>query len=378
MQFAIMVLHSQKQTDSRTAEDNCKRVTNVTQNGRLNSRNSSSRAHVITMTKSKDEERTKMNQQIVPSPHGMGIARKSDLYLSGVRYRTTNAIAMQHEQKRKTRVESSKIPPRTTNRLSGHPRCSRSSGMVARRRSTSNTGLIARRRNSRAIMTVAILLSLRRIRRMRSTKITTISTCIGLIRVFLHLTMGRLGKHGLGCLIAHAAHLHIGVLLTQSAALTPAGHGRESIFIEGFIRGRGVKTSVLWLLRAVDRGGGRLVLGVLRELRDWGWWLCVSLVAVVAVSAARGAAGETRHAAATAFDAAAEAAYKTPDDREGYHHSDDDTDDYWPSRKERVSACRIGSGRSDSLAVCLAHTLIPSRKGVFDVRHLGRHISHVA
>lgn len=158
--------------------------------------------------------------------------------------------------------------------------------MITRRRSTSNTSFIPRRRNPRAIMTVAILLSLRRIRRVRSTKVTTISTCIGLVGVFLHLSMRRFGKHGLSCLIGHAAHFHIGVLLTQSAALAPTGHGRESIFVERFVGGRSVETSVLWLLGAIDWGSGRLVLGVLRELRDWGWWLCVALVAVVAVSAA--------------------------------------------------------------------------------------------
>jgi hypothetical protein len=35
-------------------------------------------------------------------------------------------------------------------------------------------------------------------------------------------------------------------------------------------------------------------------------------------------------------------------------------------------------GRGDVLAVCLCHALIPSGKGVFDVRHLGRHVSNIA
>lgn len=59
--------------------------------------------------------------------------------------------------------------------------------------------------------------------------------------------------------------------------------------------------------------------------------LGVALVAVVAIAAAGGAAGETGHAVAAAFDAAAEAADKTPYDGDGYYHSDDDADDYWPS-----------------------------------------------
>jgi hypothetical protein len=35
-------------------------------------------------------------------------------------------------------------------------------------------------------------------------------------------------------------------------------------------------------------------------------------------------------------------------------------------------------GGNDVLAVCLCHTLIPSGEGVFDVRHLGRHVSNIA
>lgn len=229
--------------------------------------------------------------------------------------------------KKESRAGNSKIPPRTTDRLSRNPG---SSGMVTRRRSASNTSLIARRSNSRAVMTVAILLGLRRIRRVRSTKVAAVGTCIGLVGVFVDLGVWRLGKHGLGCLVVHAAHLDICVLLAQSAALTPAGHGRESVFIKGFVGGGSVKMSVLWLLGAVDGGSGRLVLGVLRKLRDWGWWLGVSLVAVVAVPTARGATGETRHAAAAALDAAAETSHQTPHDGNGYHHSDDDADDYWP------------------------------------------------
>ena len=230
--------------------------------------------------------------------------------------------------KEKAEQKNSKIPQRTTNRLSRNPR---SSGMVTRRRSPSNTSLISRRSNSRAVMTVAILLSLRSIRRMRGTKVTTISTCIGLVRVFVDLGVRRLGEHGLGCLVVHAAHFHICVLLTQSAALTPAGHGRESVFIEGVVRRGSVKASVLWLLGAVDGGSGRLVLSILRELRDWGWWLGVALIAVVAVAAAGSAAGETRHAAAAALDTAAETSHQTPYDGKGYHHSNNDADDYWPS-----------------------------------------------
>jgi hypothetical protein len=35
-------------------------------------------------------------------------------------------------------------------------------------------------------------------------------------------------------------------------------------------------------------------------------------------------------------------------------------------------------GGDDVLAVCFCHALIPSGKGVLDVRHLGRHVSNIA
>lgn len=240
-------------------------------------------------------------------------------------HRYANTNSKERKEKKRAR-ENSKIPPRTTNRFSRHPsRRSRGSGMVTRRRSTS------RRSNPRAIMTVAILFSLRCVRRVRGSKVTTIGTCIGLIRVFLDVRVRRFGKHGLGCLVGFTAHFHIRVLLAQSAALTPTRHGRKGIFIERLSRGRSIETCILWLLGAVDGSSGRLVLCIVRELRDWGWWLCVSLIAVVAVAAAGSAARETRQAAAAALDAAAETAYQTPCDGNGYHHADDDADDHWPS-----------------------------------------------
>jgi hypothetical protein len=94
----------------------------------------------------------------------------------------------------------------------------------------------------------------------------------------------------------HVAHLHVvdfSVLLTQSAAVVPTGHGGESVLIEGF--GRSVEVCVLWflLLRAVDRRSGGLVLCILRELRDGRRCLGVALMAAMVVVAAGGAAGET-------------------------------------------------------------------------------------
>jgi hypothetical protein len=93
----------------------------------------------------------------------------------------------------------------------------------------------------------------------------------------------------------HTAHLHLVdfiVLLTQSAAVVPTGHGGESILIEGF--GGSVEMRILWglLLRAVDRCSGGLILCILRELRYWGWCLGVALMAAMVVVAAGGAAGK--------------------------------------------------------------------------------------
>lgn len=122
---------------------------------------------------------------------------------------------------------------------------------------------------------------------------------------------------------------------------------------------------VLWylLLRAVDGLSSGLILSVLGELRDGGHrggLLSVSLIAVVIVVAAGSAAGETGEAAAAAFDSAAEAADETPDEGCRDYDADDYADYDWP------------------FAVCLCHTLIPSGKGILDVRHLRRHVSNVA
>lgn len=94
----------------------------------------------------------------------------------------------------------------------------------------------------------------------------------------------------------HTAHFHfidIGILLTQSAAVVPAGHCGESIFIVWF--GGSVKVCILrflLLLGAIHRGSGRLILCILRELRDGRRRLSVSLVTAMVVVAAGSAAGE--------------------------------------------------------------------------------------
>lgn len=141
---------------------------------------------------------------------------------------------------------------------------------------------------------------------------------------------------------------------------------------------------VLWylLLRAVDGLSSGLILSVLGELRDGshrGGLLSVSLVAVVIVVAAGRAAGETGEAAAAAFDSAAEAADETPDEGCRDYDADDYADYDWPSGGKGMLVMVNRTGRSDhSLAVCLCHALIPSGKGVLDVRHLRRHVSNVA
>ena len=169
--------------------------------------------------------------------------------------------------------------------------------MITRQRI--NTSLITLTRTSATLLPIPILLRLSLSiprRRTQRPKITIISTSIGLIRILLRLRARRFGKHRLSCCIVHTAHFHlidIGILLTQSAAVVPTRHGGESIFIVGF--GWSVKVCVLrflLLLVAIDGCSGGLILSVLRELRDWGWWWGVSLVTAVIVVAARSAAGE--------------------------------------------------------------------------------------
>lgn len=65
---------------------------------------------------------------------------------------------------------------------------------------------------------------------------------------------------------------------------------------------------LLLLLLAIHRRSGGLILSILRELRDGGRRLSVSLVTAMIVVAAGCAAGEAGQAAATAFETAAEAA----------------------------------------------------------------------
>ena len=108
--------------------------------------------------------------------------------------------------------------------------------------------------------------------------------------------------------------------------------------------------------------------------------MSVSLIAVVVVVVAAGsAAGETGEAAAAAFDSAAEAADETPDEGCRDYDADDYADYDWPSWGKGMLVMVNRTGRSDhSLAVCLCHALVPSRKGVLDIRHLRRHVSNVA
>lgn len=108
--------------------------------------------------------------------------------------------------------------------------------------------------------------------------------------------------------------------------------------------------------------------------------MSVSLIAVVVVVVAAGsAAGETGEAAAAAFDSAAEAADETPDEGCRDYDADDYADYDWPSGGKGMLVMVDTRGRSGySLAVCLCHALIPSGKGVLDIRHLRRHVSNVA
>jgi hypothetical protein len=169
--------------------------------------------------------------------------------------------------------------------------------MITRQRI--NTSLIPLTRTSATLLPIPILLRLSLSiprRRTRRPQITIISTSIGLIRILLRLCARGFRQHRLSSCIVHTAHFHlidIGILLAQSAAVVPAGHGGESVFIVGF--GRSVEVCVLrflLLLRAIDRCSGGLILCVLRELRDWWGRLGVSLMTAVIVVAAGSAAGE--------------------------------------------------------------------------------------
>lgn len=141
---------------------------------------------------------------------------------------------------------------------------------------------------------------------------------------------------------------------------------------------------VLWylLLGAVDGLSSGLILSVLGELRDGGHrggLLSVSLVAVVIVVAAGSAAGEAGEAAAAAFDSTAEAADETPDEGCSDYYADGYADYDWPSGEKGILVMVDTKGRTDhSLAVCLCHALIPSGKGILDVRDLRRHVSNIA
>jgi len=184
--------------------------------------------------------------------------------------------------------------------------------MITRRRV--NASLI-RRRNSRLLTTIPVLLRLTRIRRLRlrMSKVAVIRTSISLVRVFLHLRTRRFRQHRLSSLSVHVPHLHIIhlciLLLAETAAVVPTGHCWQCILIVRL--GRGIKVRILWfllLLLAIHGCRGGLILSILRELRDGGRRLSVSLVTAMVVVAAGCAARKAGEAAAAAFKAAAEAA----------------------------------------------------------------------